>query len=438
MSLFKDPIGAQAAETVRKQRAERKANQPLPSIDSSESSSKTASPRAQHQEASLRSSMGESSSILDSISLSLDSSGHGRPRHIRTTNRSSQESAGTVSPLPGISEHNMPSYVPTATPWKGGIPVIPDISGPETSSSPDDARTQSPHSPIVLVAPSPAKRTATMPPSPKPRGSMHSGSGKSGSAKSGGSSRRKKGIAVPSLHSAATLRRSAGERDEMVESVSDSLSTSSASSRGPSTEASNATSQGPASTVASETPSHGPLTLTPSPDEDDDDGTEVLVPDNMGQRPSEDLPPSVNAALAAASQMKMQEQILLADSFPSMTSRARSRSSSKSSRSRARSQKKAPPEQLAASPPHKQGRIFEQFDTNNDGVIDRDEMREMFRQKLGKELTDAEAEKVFSILDKDKSGTVSTVTFCPCLCFVCVNRNTLLTCTQLALYFPTG
>lgn len=91
MSLFKDPIGAQAAETVRKQRAERKANQPLPSIDSSESSSKTASPRAKHQEASLRLSMRESSSTLDSISLSSDGPS------TEASNATSQGPASTVA-----------------------------------------------------------------------------------------------------------------------------------------------------------------------------------------------------------------------------------------------------------------------------------------------------------------------------------------------------
>ena len=50
--------------------------------------------------------------------------------------------------------------------------------------------------------------------------------------------------------------------------------------------------------------------------------------------------------------------------------------------------------------------FFHQFDRNGDGVIDKAEMKEMFRQKLGKDLSDQETDRVFSILDKDGDGTV--------------------------------
>ncbi len=51
-------------------------------------------------------------------------------------------------------------------------------------------------------------------------------------------------------------------------------------------------------------------------------------------------------------------------------------------------------------------KAFVAWDADNSGDIDREELKQVFRDVVGRELSDYETVKIFKRLDKDENGTI--------------------------------
>ena len=51
-------------------------------------------------------------------------------------------------------------------------------------------------------------------------------------------------------------------------------------------------------------------------------------------------------------------------------------------------------------------KAFVAWDADNSGDVDRDELRQVFRDVIGREISGSELDRVFERLDKDKSGKI--------------------------------
>lgn len=326
------------------------------------------------------------------------------------------DAGSMVSSLPGISEHSSDESIEL---WEGEIPSVPEMGGQQKSApkrqdseEDEDAFVISEQAIPSLDMSTGSRSSATKP--PKLRGSATSkslrGSAASKSLLGSAASKSLRGSAASKslLGSAASkslrgsassksLRGSAdgkseGERlvsrvpplqtspvrpgrvrDDMVESVSSSGESSDLSAGPP--------------TVASElSQGQGPPTIS------DDSRSSARRKAGEARRPrrtSSDAEGGVGRMGSTIITGSEQERLL--GELKKQTT---------------------PPTSEAAGQPAKKSKFFEQFDKNGDGFIDKSEMREMFRVKLGKNLSDQETDRVFGLLDRDGDGVVSVTESC--------------------------